>query len=92
MAFPADSYGRKGLVCAAFLVEGVQTIFATRDAYRQFVSGWGNPVEFDRIGWYWLSVIALTVPSELLCQLFYAYRIYVLSHIYWVPGIIVLVS
>ena len=92
LAFPADSYGRKGVVCVAFLLEGAQTILATRDAYRQFASGWGNSVEFDGIGWYWLSVVVLTVPNECLCQLFYAFRIYILSRTYWAPGIIVFVS
>ena len=92
LAFPLDGWNCKSVVCLAFLVEFVQTIIATRDAFRQLASGWGNLIELDKTGLYWLSIIVLTLCSELLCQLFYAWRIFVLCRSWYVPGFILLVG
>ena len=92
LAFPLDGWNCKTVVCLAFLLEFAQTIIATRDAFRQLASGWGSPMELDKTGLYWLSVIVMTVCSELLCQLFYAWRISVLRGGYVIPGIIVFVG
>ena len=84
LAFPSDGYLRKCVVCVAYLIECAQTVLATRDAFRQFSSGWGNLLELDEIGLYWLSILLLTMLSAMLSQYFYAWRILILSHQRWI--------
>ena len=91
LAFPSDGYQRKLVVCLAFLIECAQTVLATWDTFRQYSSGWGNQVQFDSIGLYWLSILILTLLSAMLSQLFYAWRILMLSHQRWIAGIVVVV-
>ena len=92
LAFPQDGWNRKVVVCLTLLIESTQTVLATYDAFRQLASGWGNPVELDDIGLYWFSIIILTGISGFICQLFYAWRICMLSRSYWIPGLIFIVG
>ncbi|KAI9428716.1 hypothetical protein H4582DRAFT_1817399 [Lactarius indigo] len=77
--FPGDRILLKLLVYSVFLVETLQTALSGADLYYWFVSGFGNidhlttpyesPFDVPIIG----SVVALTV------QIFFVYRIWVLS-------------
>ena len=91
LAFPSDGYLRKLVVCLAFSIECAQTVLATWDAFRQFSSGWGNLLQLDDIGLYWLSILVLTMLSAMLSQYFYAWRILMLSHQRWMAAIVVVV-
>lgn len=91
LAFPSDGYLRKLVVCLAFSIECAQTVLATWDAFRQFSSGWGNLLQLDDIGLYWLSMLVLTVLSAMLSQYFYAWRILMFSRQRWVAAVVVVV-
>ena len=92
LAFPSDSYRLQAAVYFAYLVELVQVVVATHDAYRQLASGWGNLEELDNIGLYWITIQLSTSFSAVLCQLFYAWRIKMLSQNHWVAWVISLAS
>ena len=92
LAFPSDNYRLKCVVYLAYLVEVVQVVMATHDAFRQFGSGWGNQQELNSIGLSWVTLILLTGFSAVLSQLFYAWRVFVISQSHWISYIISIVS
>lgn len=53
----------KAVVVTVALLETIQLVLATRDAFRVFGSGWGNLSQWDVIGWQWFSVPAFVVIS-----------------------------
>jgi len=92
IAFPKDHRGLKCVVAAVYALELTQTILLTHDAFRVYAKGWGNPVELDSIGLYWLNIPVLSGFISSLTQLFYAWRIYILSRSYWAAGPIAVVA
>ena len=91
LAFPSDGVYNKSIVCATYLIECVQVIVATQDGFRQFGSEWGLLQALNDTGLYWFSIIIMTGATALLSQLFYAWRIHVLSHSRWLSGFVILV-
>ncbi|TCD70886.1 hypothetical protein EIP91_001194 [Steccherinum ochraceum] len=79
IAFPYDTWQRKSVVCTAYLLEFIQVILATHDAFRVYGSGWGVVPELDKIGLLWLNTPLFAGLISCLSQLFYAHRIYALS-------------
>ncbi|KAI0689383.1 hypothetical protein BC835DRAFT_1439531 [Cytidiella melzeri] len=80
LSFPKDKTLPKAIVTTCYILELLQTVLSTRDAFRNFATGWGNMEDLDRVGWLWFSV---PVMGSIICsmgQLFYAWRIYILSH------------
>lgn len=51
-----------------YMIETLQTVLATRDAFRNFGTGWGNMLELDAVGWLWFSVPILGSISERSCS------------------------
>ncbi|THH27147.1 hypothetical protein EUX98_g7048 [Antrodiella citrinella] len=92
IAFPRDHRGLKCVVAVAFLLELAQTILLTYDSFRMFAKGWGDPVELNSIGFFWLDISLLSGLISVLAQLFYAWRIHVLSRSYWAAGPISLIA
>ena len=97
----------KLVVSSLYILETVQLIILTRDAFRMFSSGWGDLGQADDIGLLWFGIPVMAGIStstlyifcyDLICvvsnlnQLFYAWRIYSLSRNFWIPGIIATVS
>jgi hypothetical protein len=77
--FPDDRRPLKLLVYAVFLLETLQTALSGSDLYHWFVSGFGN---MDRLSSPHLSAIDVPVIGSLVSlvvQLFFVYRIWVLS-------------
>lgn len=66
MSFPSDSRNRKGIVALVYILEMTQVALCSYDAFRVFSTGWGNIVELDSIGLYWLDYPILTGLSEYL--------------------------
>ncbi|KAF8148670.1 hypothetical protein B0H34DRAFT_736504 [Crassisporium funariophilum] len=79
LSFPKDKLLPKALVCAVFVIEILQTILATRDAFRNFGTGWGNMEDLNDVGWLWFSVPVMSSIISCTAQMFYAWRIYILS-------------
>ena len=64
ISFPLDSYKRKSVVGAAYVLEILQVVLSTRDAFRVYSLGWGNPLTLDEVGFYWFSIPMLTGMSK----------------------------
>ena len=65
LAFPNDRWFSKTIVCSAYVIETLQTVLATRDAFRNFGTGWGNMNDLDQVGWLWFSVPVMSSLSAL---------------------------
>lgn len=48
-----------------YIIELLQTVLSTRDAFRNFGTGWGNMIDLDAVGWLWFSVPVLGSVSKL---------------------------
>ena len=108
LAFPNDPLRRKLLVYAVYVAEMVQAIMLARMAYIQFAAGFGNFDALDAIPatlWFGVPILssigmyhppfwpfATSILVAAVVQIFYAYRIKLLSESYLIPSVIVLVS
>ncbi|KAI0077527.1 hypothetical protein K474DRAFT_1707275 [Panus rudis PR-1116 ss-1] len=92
LAFPNDRPIPKTLVAFTYTIEVLQTVLSTRDAFRNFGTGWGNMIELDAVGWLWFSVPVLGSIISCTGQLFYAWRIWILSESYWISIVVILLS
>ncbi|THH31585.1 hypothetical protein EUX98_g2623 [Antrodiella citrinella] len=92
LSFPNDRRLSKGIVLFTYIIEVLQTVLATRDAFRNFATGWGNMIELNAVGWLWFSVPVLGSMISCLGQVFYAWRISILSRSYVVPSVIMVLS
>lgn len=64
LAFPNDRRWPKAIVLGVFVIEVLQTVLATRDAFRNFATGWGNIEDLEEVGWLWFSVPVLGAISK----------------------------
>ncbi|KAJ7088151.1 hypothetical protein C8R44DRAFT_819563 [Mycena epipterygia] len=80
LAFPNDHRFSKILVASIFLVEILQTLGDSRNTIRSFGSGWGNSEVLDEVGWAWFSVPILGSTIASAGQMFFAWRIYIISN------------
>ncbi|THU87440.1 hypothetical protein K435DRAFT_762603 [Dendrothele bispora CBS 962.96] len=92
LAFPNDRKYIKALAVFILCIEFVQTVLATIDAFRNFGYGWGNMISLNEVGILWLSVPAMTGIISCLAQLFYAWRIWILSQSYYIPVFVTLLA
>ncbi|KAI9435796.1 hypothetical protein H4582DRAFT_621979 [Lactarius indigo] len=77
--FPGDRTSLKLLVYSVFLVETVQTALTGTDLYYWFVSGFGDMGHLDRAHLFEFDVPVIGSIVSLTVQLFFVYRIWVLS-------------
>ncbi|KAF8908252.1 hypothetical protein CPB85DRAFT_794987 [Mucidula mucida] len=93
LAFPHDPiWPTKVLSSCVFILEVAQTCLNTRDAFRNFGAFWGDMLNLDDIGTYWLGVPVMAGIVSGIVQFFYAWRIWVLTKRYWIPSVIVVLS
>ncbi|KAH9980838.1 hypothetical protein BGW80DRAFT_1453794 [Lactifluus volemus] len=91
--FPDDKRWLKFLCCFVFLLETAQTALTGVDAYRWFITGFGNLDSLRNP-----NVSAIDSPTigaiiSLIVQLFYCYRIWTLrKQLWWLSGIIAILS
>ncbi|KAJ8487632.1 hypothetical protein ONZ45_g14255 [Pleurotus djamor] len=71
LAFPHDRWLPKAIVGSAFIIELLQTVLATRDAFRNFGSGWGDMNALEEVGWLWFSVPVLGSIIACMEQIFF---------------------
>ncbi|KAJ7226425.1 hypothetical protein C8J57DRAFT_1731019 [Mycena rebaudengoi] len=92
IAFPSDRRATKILVVCIFIAEILETMFDLRNTVDLFGSGWGNPQALDRVGWAWFSTPVIGSIVAAVGQNFFAYRIYILSSKWWIPGLIAILT
>ncbi|KAJ7816072.1 hypothetical protein B0H14DRAFT_1403262 [Mycena olivaceomarginata] len=96
LAFPHDKIVVKALVYSVFFLDLLQTGFATHYAWYVLAGGWGNPLALLSTPWTLATIAPLTalgktdysalIHSDIpylvafLVQLFYSWRIWVISH------------
>ncbi|PFH47148.1 hypothetical protein AMATHDRAFT_68360 [Amanita thiersii Skay4041] len=93
LAFPNDRViPTKAIVFLIFVSELVQTVVTTRDGSNIFGYGWGDLGTLNLVGLQWFSVPLMTGTISAVIQLFYAWRIWILSHQPYIPVFISLVA
>ncbi|KAK0196026.1 hypothetical protein F5146DRAFT_1220665 [Armillaria mellea] len=92
LAFPNDRKFTKYLVYGVYVVELVQTILASHDAFRLFGYDYGNFEALTDMRLNWLTVPIMSALCACVGQLFYAYRIFILSKSRIIPIFVICVS
>ncbi|KAK0484834.1 hypothetical protein IW261DRAFT_1560514 [Armillaria novae-zelandiae] len=92
LAFPNDIRLLKNLIYGIYVIESVQTILVARDAFAMFGYGFGDIHALTRMNSFWLTVPIMSAVAAGGGQVFYAYRIFVLSKSRIIPILILCVS
>ncbi|KAF8514946.1 hypothetical protein BU17DRAFT_94035 [Hysterangium stoloniferum] len=92
LAFPNDRTLPKVIVGWVVIIETLQTILSTRDAFRVFGTNWGNLENLNEIGWLWFSTPVLGSIITSTAQLFFGWRIYILSQKIYIPAVTIVLS
>ncbi|KAK0498689.1 hypothetical protein EDD18DRAFT_46750 [Armillaria luteobubalina] len=92
LAFPNDRRCLKYLVYGIYAIESVQTIIVAHDTFAMFGYGFGDMDGLTRMNSLWLTVPIMSAVAAGIGQVFYAYRIFVLSKSRLIPIFIVCVS
>jgi hypothetical protein len=92
MSFPKDRTSIKTLVFGLYLLETVQTILVTHDLFHAYAIGFGNLSQLESAQLEWLSVPILSGIVSCTVQMFFAYRIFLLSGSKVVGGIIAAIA
>lgn len=92
LSFPNDSRVIKTLVYSLFFVDCVQTALTTHNAWHFLSKGWGDISVLTNPGWSWIAVPLLSGIVSATVQLFFAWRIWVLSKSVPLAGLIVCIA
>ncbi|THU83381.1 hypothetical protein K435DRAFT_734000 [Dendrothele bispora CBS 962.96] len=92
MAFPRDKPILKAIAYFIYALELVQTILVTNDAFHAYGSGFGNYDELTSMHEYWFSVPIMSGIVALIGQLFFGYRIWVLSSSRVLPALVAVLA
>ncbi|KAK0451652.1 hypothetical protein EV421DRAFT_1731468 [Armillaria borealis] len=79
LAFPNDRRFTKYLVYGIYVIEFVQTMFITHDVFATFGYGFGDMDALTAKHLYWFTVPIMSAIAAGIGQVFYAYRIFILS-------------
>ncbi|PBK67136.1 hypothetical protein ARMSODRAFT_959283 [Armillaria solidipes] len=79
LAFPDDRRFTKYLVYGIYVIEFGQTMLVAHDTFAIFGYGFGDLDVMDKINFYWLVGPIMSGVASCIGQVFYAYRIYILS-------------
>ncbi|KLO19181.1 hypothetical protein SCHPADRAFT_918701 [Schizopora paradoxa] len=79
LAFPKDGRWTKLLVGGIYLIETAQTILVTHDAFAAYASGYGNLNALGSAQLEWLAVPTFSGIVSCAVQLYYGYRLRLLS-------------
>ncbi|PBL04271.1 hypothetical protein ARMGADRAFT_1070746 [Armillaria gallica] len=92
LAFPNDRKFIKYLVYGIYIIEFVQTMLITHDAFAALGYGFGDVEALTRMHFNWLTVPIMSAIVACVGQVFYAYRIFILSKSQIVPLFVICVS
>ncbi|EKM52241.1 uncharacterized protein PHACADRAFT_260480 [Phanerochaete carnosa HHB-10118-sp] len=79
LAFPNDSRIVKTLVYGVYLIETTQTILVTHDAFNAYAKGYGDLTALGSAQLEWLAVPIFSGIVSATVQMYYAYRVTILS-------------
>ncbi|KAK0470811.1 hypothetical protein IW261DRAFT_1345158 [Armillaria novae-zelandiae] len=92
LAFPKDRQFVKSVVYGIYIVELVQTILVAHDAFAVFGYGFGDLEAITDMHFNWLILPVMIAIAAFVGQVFYAYRIYILSGSRIVPALVFCLS
>ncbi|TCD64861.1 hypothetical protein EIP91_003565 [Steccherinum ochraceum] len=90
LAFPNDRTHAKLLVGWVYILELVQLILLTHDAWLIFARGFGDFAHADDVRTIWFTLPIMAGFIGLFVQLFYAWRIHTLSSNRWITFFVTL--
>ncbi|KAF8531408.1 hypothetical protein JB92DRAFT_2851853 [Gautieria morchelliformis] len=90
--FPKDRRFIKCLVYGLYVIEWSQTCSATYDAFQWFVNGWGDNELLCRLNTTYLNVIIFPSMVAATVQVFFGWRIWILSKSLYVFGLIIFLA
>ncbi|KAK0194331.1 hypothetical protein F5146DRAFT_431531 [Armillaria mellea] len=79
LAFPNDSRFLKYLVYGIYVIESVQTILVAHDTFAMFGYGFSDMDALTRLNYNWVTVPITSAVAAGIGQVFYAYRVFVVS-------------
>ncbi|KAK0484817.1 hypothetical protein IW261DRAFT_1560495 [Armillaria novae-zelandiae] len=92
LAFPDDRRLLKYLVYGIYILEFVQTMVVTRDKFVAFGYGFGDIEALTRMNHSWLTVPIMSAVAAGVGQVFYAYRIFIVSKSRIIPILVICIS
>ncbi|KAK0484809.1 hypothetical protein IW261DRAFT_858958 [Armillaria novae-zelandiae] len=92
LAFPNDRRFTKILVYGIYVIESVQTMLVAHDAFAMFGYGFGDIDALTRVNFFWLIGPIMSAVASCVGQVFYAYRIFIVSKSRIIPIFIICVS
>ncbi|KAK0221086.1 hypothetical protein EDD85DRAFT_1028617 [Armillaria nabsnona] len=92
LAFPNDRRFIKYLVYGIYVVEFGQTMLVAHDAFAVFGYGFGDMDALTRINFFWLIGPIMSAVASWVGQVFYAYRIFIVTKSRIIPIFIICVS
>ncbi|KAF9262829.1 hypothetical protein L218DRAFT_840393, partial [Marasmius fiardii PR-910] len=91
-AFPNDRAAFQAIVYGVYIVETVQTVMVTWDAFQNFTFGFGQPGALDKMNLLWFDCCLIDGAVAFVVQAYFAYRIYRLSKSKTLTGIILFMA
>ncbi|KAK0221070.1 hypothetical protein EDD85DRAFT_1028602 [Armillaria nabsnona] len=92
LAFPNDRRFTKYLVYGIYAIEFVQTMLVAHDAFAMYGYGFGDMDALTRINFFWLIGPIMSAIASCVGQVFYAYRIFIVSKSRIIPISIICLS
>ncbi|PBK82324.1 hypothetical protein ARMGADRAFT_1090382 [Armillaria gallica] len=92
LAFPDDRQSTKYLVYGIYAIEFVQTMLAAHNVFATFGYGFGDMDVLNKTNFNWLTVPIMSAVVACVGQVFYAYRIFIVSKSQIIPILIICVS
>ncbi|PBK66292.1 hypothetical protein ARMSODRAFT_1021493 [Armillaria solidipes] len=92
LAFPDDRRLLKYLVYGIYTIEFVQTMIVAYDTFTVFGYGFGDIEVLTRMNHSWLTVPIMSAVAAGIGQVFYAYRIFILSKSRIIPIFVICIS
>ncbi|KAF7328673.1 hypothetical protein MSAN_02468900 [Mycena sanguinolenta] len=89
LPFPNDRKPIQWLIYTVYLLELVQMILMTHDAFTNFGTDFGNTTTLQGVHFDWLMIPIMSGIVACIGQTFYAYRVYVLSKSWGIPVLII---
>ncbi|KAK0480979.1 hypothetical protein EDD18DRAFT_1363582 [Armillaria luteobubalina] len=89
LAFPNDRRLLRNLIYGIYIIESVQTILVAHDAFTMFGYDFGDIHALTRMNSFWFTVPIMSAVAAGVGQVFYAYRIFVLSESRIIPIFII---